>query len=226
MKCQLLILLILLLPIVVADKGEIELYKPNEFIDLSVHLTNKTGEVVGANCSVQIKNESYGLVLNTEMEEIGNGWYNYTYNTSRNGMHFCRYNCTQGTLYVAETCDFVIAGEEDMPVAVILVVIFVIIVYFFLLINLFTARAFTEHGLIKLLFIMIAFWILLLPVNMAVQYNDANGGPAVVTEHLETLYQIMVWLNSFIVVYFMLWFIVQILKKIGTEKRLKETGEG
>lgn len=219
MKCTLLIILtILLLPIVMADGGDIEIYKPKEVIDLSVHLTNVSGDVTGANCSIQINNISYNSILNTIMNEVGNGWYNYTYNTTKIGSYFCRYNCTQGDMFVAETCDFVIAGEEDMPIAVILVVIFVIIVYFFLLINLFTARAFTEHGLIKLLFLMIAFWILLLPVNMAVQYNDANGGPVVVTEHLETLYIIMVWLNSFIILYFMLWFIVQLLKKIGAVK--------
>ena len=93
------------------------------------------------------------------------------------------------------------------------------------LINIFTARQFTEHGMIKLLFLMIAFWVLLLPVNMAIQYNDAAGGPAAVTTYLELLYQIMIWLNSFIIVYFMLWFLVQMLKKIGEGRRLKEMGE-
>ncbi|KKM64422.1 hypothetical protein LCGC14_1501590, partial [marine sediment metagenome] len=95
----------------------------------------------------------------------------------------------------------------------------------FLLISLFAERTFTEHGMIKLLFLMIAFWVLLLPITMAVQYNDANGGPVAVTEHLDLMYQIMVYLNSFIVVYFMLWFLVQMLKKIGEGRRLKEMHE-
>ena len=225
MKWKLIILLIMFLPIVMADSGEIEVYKPNEVFDLSIHLSNKTGVVTGATCQAEIRNESYGVIHNVTLNEISGGWYNATYNTSKIGKYFCRQNCTMGNLFVAETCDFVIAGEEDMPIAVILVVLFVIIVYFVLLINLFTARVFTEHGLIKLLFLMIAFWVLLLPVSMAIQYNDANGGPVAVTTYLELLYQIMIWLNSFIIVYFMLWFLVQMLKKIGEGRRLKEMGE-
>ena len=225
MKWLTIIIMVLILPIVMADQGEIEIYKPNEIMDLSVHLTNTTGNVLGATCQVEIRNEIYDVIYNVTLNEIEGGWYNATYNQSRIGKYFCRQNCTQGKMFVAETCDFVIRGDEDMPIAVILVVLFVIIIYFFLLINLFTARQFTEHGLIKLLFLMIAFWVLLLPVNMAIQYNDANGGPVAVTTYLELLYQIMIWLNSFIIVYFMLWFIVQMMKKIGEGRRLKEMGE-
>ncbi len=225
MKWTILIILIFIMPIVMADQGEIEVYKPREVFDLSIHLSNNTGVVTGATCQAEIRNSNYDVIHNVTLNEIDGGWYNATYNQSKIGKYFCRQNCTMGKLFVAETCDFVIAGEEDMPIAVILVVLFVIIVYFFLLINLFTARQFTEHGLIKLLFLMIAFWVLLLPVNMAIQYNDANGGPVAVTTYLELLYQIMIWLNSFIIVYFMLWFIVQMLKKIGEGRRLKEMGE-
>ena len=218
-------IMVLFATTVFADKGLIEIYKPNEVFDLGIHLTNRTGEVLLANCSVQIRNESFGTIQNSNMNEIGGGWYNFTYNQSKVGKYFCRQNCTKGDFYIANTCDFIIAGEDDMPIAVILAVIFVIIVYFFLLINLFVARSFSEHGLIKLLFIMIAFWVLLLPVNIAVQFNDANGGPANVTTMLELLYQIMIWLNSFIIVYFMLWFIVQMIKKIGAGRRAKNLGE-
>ena len=226
MKCTLLLIsIIFLLPIVMADKGEIEIYRPNEVMDLSIHITNKTGNVLGATCQAEVRNESYDVIHNVTLNDIGGGWYNGTYNQSKTGKYFCRQNCTQGKLFAAETCDFVIAGEENMPVAVILTVIFVIFVYFFLLVGLFTARTFTEHGLVKMLFFMIAFWVLLLPLNMAIQYNDANGGPAAVTDHLTLLYQIMIWLNSFIIVYFFLWFIVQMLKKIGIGRQLKEMGE-
>lgn len=213
-----LMIMVMFVPMIYADKGLIEIYKPNEVFDLGIHLTNRTGEVLGADCNVQIRNESFGVIQDATMNEIGGGWYNYTYNQSKIGKYFCRQNCTQGTFYVANTCDFIIAGEENMPIAIILAVIFVIIVYFFLLINLFTERTFTEHGLIKLLFFMVAFWILLLPVNMAILYNDFNGGPASVTANLEVLYLIMIWLNWFIMVYFILWFIVQMLRKIGVVK--------
>ncbi len=218
MKWQLIILLVMFLPIVMADKGEIETYKPREILDLSIHLTNISGVVSGAVCKAEIRNQSYDSIAIITLNEISGGWYNGTYNTSRIGKYFCTQNCTQGSFFIAETCDFVIEGDEKMPIAVILTVIFVIIFYFFIMIKLFTARDFSEHGLITLLFLMIAFWILLLPLNMAVQYNDDSGGPVAVTGQLNLLFTIMVYLNWFITIYFILWLIVQILKKIGNTK--------
>ena len=218
--------MVILLPIVMADKGEIEIYRPREVFDLSVHLTNTSGVVLGAVCQADIRNESYDSIATITLNEINGGWYNGTYNTSRIGKFFCIQNCTQGNFYAAETCDFVIEGDAQMPIAVILTVIFVVSIYFFLLIRLLTERQFTEHGLIKLLFYMTAFWIMLLPVNMAIQFNDFNGGPSVVTDHLELLYEIMVWLNWFIGFYFLLWIIVQMLKKVGnTKNKLKLSTE-
>ena len=226
MKWIILIFLIMMLPIVVAQGGKIEIYRPNEVFDLSVHLTNRTGNVLGATCSAEIRNTSYDVLDTINLNEINGGWYNGTYNNSKIGKYFCKQICTQGTFFVSDTCDFVIEGDKQMPIAVILTVIFVILVYFFILIRLITEREFTEHGLIKLLFYMIAFWILLLPLNMAIQYNHFEGGPVVVTEHLELLYQIMVYLNWFIMVYFILWLLVQLLKKIGkTSNKLRLSNE-
>ncbi len=226
MKWNLIIIMVLMLPMVMADSGEIEVYKPREVFDLSIHLTNITGNVGGAICQAEIRNNTYDVIFNITLNEINGGWYNGTYNQSKIGKYFCRQNCTKGDMFAAETCDFIIKGEETMPIAVILTVIFVIFVYFFLLVGLFTQRTFTEHGLIKLLFFMIAFWVLLIPITMAVQYNDVNGGPAAVTDMLELLYRIMIWLNSFIIVYFILWFLTQMLKKIGnTKNKLRLSNE-
>tara|TARA_R100000501_G_C2631196_1_gene127067 strand:- start:7007 stop:7909 length:903 start_codon:yes stop_codon:yes gene_type:complete len=116
--------------------------------------------------------------------------------------------------------------DSTMPIAIILVVIFVISVYFFVLVKLITEREFTEHGLIKLFFYLLAYWILLLPINMAIQYNDFNGGPAVVTQHLELMYELMIYINWFVLVYFILWLLVQILKKIGNTKNKLRLGNG
>lgn len=213
-----LLMFVCMATLVVADKGEIEVYKPNEVFDLSVHLTNTTGVVLGASCNAQIRNESYSVLDNIVLNEIDGGWYNATYNTSRTGKFFCTQNCTQGTFFAGSTCDFVVEGDTQMPIAVMLTVLFVIFVYFLMLSKLLTEREFTEHGMVKLLFYITMFWILLLPINMAIQFNDTNGGPVVVSEHLETLYIIMVWLNYFITIYFVLWLLVQLLKKIGNTK--------
>lgn len=106
--------------ITLADKGSIETYKPGEVFDLSVHLTNVTGNVVGADCNIEIRNNSYGVITDGEMNEIGGGWYNYTYNTTNVGKYYCRQNCTQGDDYVSETCDFIIGVEDNMLLGMII----------------------------------------------------------------------------------------------------------
>jgi len=119
MKWTLIILLIILLPIIMADKGEIEIYKPNEVMDLSIHLSNVTGNVEGATCQAEIRNESYGVIHNVTLNEIGGGWYNATYNQSKVGKYFCRQNCTMGKLFAAETCDFIIGVDDNMALGML-----------------------------------------------------------------------------------------------------------
>ena len=114
--------------------------------------------------------------------------------------------------------DLIIKGDQEMPIAVILTVLFVIVIYFFILSKLFTERQFTESGMIKLLFYLTAFWVILLPLDMAVQFNIFNGVPVVVTSHLNLLFQIIIWINSFITFYFILWFLIELLKKVGNTK--------
>lgn len=105
--------------VVIADKGEIETYKPREVLDLGIHLSNRTGNVLGANCQVEIRNDSYGIIFNTTLNEIDGGWYNGTYNTSKVGKYFCRQNCTKGIFFAAETCDFIIGAEDNMTLGMV-----------------------------------------------------------------------------------------------------------
>ena len=135
MKWPLLILLIIFATSVTADKGLIEVYKPNELFDLGIHLTNTSGEVEGANCDIQIRNETYNVILNDDMNEIGGGWYNYTYNTTEVGKFFCRQNCTYRTSFAAETCDFIIGVDDDMILGM-LPLIPLIIAFFLLVVSL------------------------------------------------------------------------------------------
>lgn len=107
---------------VYADKGLIETYQPNEVFDLGIHLSNTTSDVTGANCSIQIRNSSYGVLVDDTMNEIGGGWYNYTYNTTTLGRHYCRQNCTKGGEYTAETCDFIIGEDDKMLLGVIVLI--------------------------------------------------------------------------------------------------------
>ena len=56
-------------------------------------------------------------------------------------------------------------------------------------------------------------------------FNEYYNGPVTVTTMIETLYQIVIWLNYFITIYFILWFVVQMIRKIGEGRRLKNMGE-
>ena|SRR3990167_9359131 len=126
MKWQNLIFLVLMMmPIVMADSGIIETYKPNEVFDLSIHLTNKTGDVSGANCTAEIRNSTYGVKDTIQLYEINGGYYNATYNTSKIGSYFCRTNCTKDTQFVAGACDFIIKGDQMVMGVIILIPIFI-----------------------------------------------------------------------------------------------------
>jgi hypothetical protein len=130
------IFFILMSAISYADSGLIEVYEPNEIFDLGIHVHNSTSSVTGADCNIQIRNETFGIILDDQMNEIGGGWYNYTYNTSRTGKYFCRQNCTSGGIYSAETCDFIIEGETMSPEAIqisLLAISFIIAIVLFIM---------------------------------------------------------------------------------------------
>ena len=112
-------MMVLVLPIVMAEKGEIEIYKPREIFDLSLHLKDDDGDVASASCKIQIRNESFDTLVDGDMNEIGGGWYNYTYNTSKTGVYLCRQNCTKGSLFTSGTCDFVIGVDENMSLGMV-----------------------------------------------------------------------------------------------------------
>jgi len=102
-----------------------------------------------------------------------------------------------------------------MPLVIVGGMLIIIILYFIILIRMLTERQFTEHGLIKMMFYLIAFWVILVPLNILVQFLEHYAGPAEVIDSIQLLHQVIVWLNWFITFYFMLWILVQILKKVG-----------
>lgn len=123
MKWAAIILMMVLSAIpVVAD---LQNYFPGQQINLGLYLANSTGDAAGANCSVQIRNSSYGVILDANLKEIGNGFYNGTYNISSVGTYFCRQNCTQGPQFTSQTCDFTI-GVGDMSFGTIIMIPFLI----------------------------------------------------------------------------------------------------
>ena len=105
-----------------------------------------------------------------------------------------------------------------MPLTTIIGTVVIIILYFIVLIRMFAEREFNEHGIIKMLFYLIAFWAILIPLNILVQFLEHYAGPADVIDSIQLLHLIIVYLNYFITIYFMLWFLIQLLKKVGKSK--------
>src|SRR3990167_6453140 len=169
-----------------ADKGTIETYKPSEIFSLSIHLTNKTGEVTSANCTARILNNSIGFVKDLYMNEVGNGWYNTTYNTSKVGKYFCRQNCTSGRQHIAETCDFIIQGDSEMNIAIVMGVgIFV-----FILIGL---AIMTKQLILRAFFGILGFGAMLILINISSLIAKTNGADAKIITMLFSTYKIGLW---------------------------------
>ena len=216
-KWILIILMMACIQIVHAENDNIDTYMPREAFGLPVHLTNETGNVIGANCSIQIRNNSMDVINNGFMEEIGGGWYNYTFNTSKVGYYYCRQNCTKGNKFAAGTCDFEVKGDETMPIASILVLIFTIVVWM-IMARFFSMEMFSEHGALKMMFMLLVMWMLLLPLSIATQYGIDSGVPAIVTNQMQLFTSILIWINVLVTFYFMLWFIISLVKKFKTAR--------
>lgn len=210
-------MLCLLINISIADEGSIETYRPNQKFDLGVNLFNSTGNVVGANCSIQIRRENYSIVVDSVMNEIGQGWYNFTYNSSELGYFVCRQNCTTpGGAYSSETCDFFI-GDTKMGsiIGIVMIMIFIIAYYIFIISKMTYFETFNQHGGLKLLFFLGNFWILLIPMNFAIYLTESFVGSPPLARVLITFYQFMIGANLIITVYFIFYFIKRMAEKIG-----------
>lgn len=174
-----------------ADEGLTETFKPNEVFGIPTHLINRTGDVVGANCSIQIMNSSYGILTNSQMKEIGGGWYNFTYNTSKTGNYLCRQNCTQGTVYGAAVCDFTIKGDKQVPIAIIIVMGIVITVLFIL-------SRFVQIEALKYLLISISAIMTIITLAIGL-FLAQDSLPTSVQNLMSTAYIVLLYTLDFII---------------------------
>ncbi len=199
---------LLILPCVLS----VQTYAPNEVIPLGIHLSNSSGGVVGANCSAQIRDGSLNVIADIVMQEINGGWYNATYNTSQTGYNYCLQNCTLGTSYTADTCDFIVAEDEIMSWVIIFTIFAIITLYLYLTKNiefdLFDSTAWTKHKGISFMFTMMTYWLLFIPLGIIIEYNTS----AVIEGYLTLFYTIMATMNTFFTVYFFAWLIVNMAK--------------
>lgn len=221
MKWITLIILILLSTMVFAEENVKKTYKPNEIIDLGLHLTNGTGDVIGANCSTQIRNETYGVVDENIMNDIGGGYYNYTYNTSRIGTYFCRQNCTQGNFYDANTCDFIVGGDEKTSISIILMM-GIVIAFFFILAGIVKIES------IRYLLMAISAFTLILMVNIGMLIAK-DELPESVQSLLSTTYLLILYPLEFIlglgIIFLILYHVVKWLPERFKMGKYKQGGK-
>lgn len=213
-KWLVLILMVMFATVVFADEGATKTYRPNEVFGLSVHLSNSTGDVIGGNCSIQVRNESYAVIINDLMTEKGGGWYNYTYNTSKVGKYYCRQNCTQGDLYGSATCNFSIKGDSQMPLAIIVMLSLIVFCYLWLVWFLHSDK-FTQHGIIKASIILFVFWFLLIPLNFGIESMGQSGASQQMINMVSIVHIVMIYLNILLTAYFVIFVIVSAVRSIN-----------
>ena len=131
MKIIILFMFIILANSVLAQQRDVDIFELNEVFDLSIHLSDESGDVTGANCQTQIRYANLTVKDQLTHDEINGGYYNLTYNSSESGTFLCRQNCTKGTDFTSEVCDFKI---EDDNVVIITAIITILAIALILLI--------------------------------------------------------------------------------------------
>ncbi len=120
---------IILITPVLAQERDIDIFDLNEVFDLSIHLTDETGDITGAECQTQIRFINFTVKDQFTNNEIEGGYYNATYNSSEAGTFLCRQNCTKGTDFTAEICDFKIRSDEKLIITAIITILAVALIF-------------------------------------------------------------------------------------------------
>lgn len=206
MKWIILILMTLFIASVIfADEGITETYKPNEKFSLGVHLSNKTGDVENANCSVQIRLSNFTVKDEFALNNSGGGFYNATYNVSETGDYPCRFNCTRGDKFASTTCNFTIKGDTQMQIALVIIMGFVITFLFVL-------SRYIKIEAIKVLLIAIASMVLLVTINIGMAFARENATTSV-QNLINTVYLLVLYPLEFIlalgIIFVMLYYVVK-----------------
>lgn len=197
-------------------------------VHVNIHVFNKTsgipiGNDSGVSCYLDLYNQTGGHLIeileleNTQDIEWEADISAENFSTTGTYSYVIWCNTTRIGGFVSAGFDVTSTGEDEiignMPIATIGGTIIIIILYFIVLVRMFAEREFNEHGIVKMLFYLIAFWAILIPLNILVQFLEHYAGPADVIDSIQLLHLVIVYLNYFITIYFVLWLAVQVLKK-------------
>ena len=129
MRIIILFIFIILATQVLAQVRDVDVYDLNEVFDLSIHLSDESGDITGAECQTQIRYINLSVKDQFTHDEIDGGYYNATYNSSESGTFLCRQNCTKGTDFTSGTCDFKIQDDEKLIITAIITILVIALIF-------------------------------------------------------------------------------------------------
>lgn len=140
-------------------------FKVGEIVDLSVHISSDSANmIIGANPKIYIWNSSWQIVRNSSMNEIGEGWYNYTTTFNETGIYHSVVNLTFNAVNGTAIMDFEIVEDENKMIAMILGIAVISSLFLWL-----AHKLEREHFILKLLLIFSSITFLtLIPASFII----------------------------------------------------------
>lgn len=204
-----------------------EYYKQNNNITLnfdilSYNLTRLSNS--SANCSFYLANEFGDIEIkrNLSYDAQNAAWYSKYY-TDDLGVHTYYIHCVsdrQQNGYLVQAFETTYTGDEKIRDTTLLtifgVIITVILFYLYMVKNLnlesLNFREKSQLGLaggIKMLFLMLSFWLILIPLNFGIYLSNSYIGNEALTNTFIILYWAAISINIFISFY-MFFFVLKI----------------
>lgn len=213
--------------------------KLGEGIEFPIHTFNVTSGMIMTSEKSDIKCSGYVLFPNGSqvykkepLSDYEDHWMldlssnNFTIlDTYAVSVH-CNNSDTGGSIidYVRVTKTGNSIPDTYVPIVLIISSIFIILFYL-ILTSKFVIEAFTEHAFIKMLFLITSMWLVLFPLNISKLLAEFKTIPLSIAGQFEIMIQIIIWINVLITFYFIIWFSVEIIKKLLYIKHQRKTDQ-
>jgi hypothetical protein len=224
------LLFILSLPLTFAadltlNTPSFEAIRQNEDFNFIVQAFNTTSGnpiINNIGCYFNLYNKSNTLILTLEDNTANNLDYSFNVkgsNFTDLGQYAYTINCntTDTGGHISNILEVTNSGNKPNANNILLGVVvawFFVITFYVVMIRIFKLELFTEHAGVKLFFMVGSFWLLLIPLSITIQFNEYLGGPEGVTAMLNNVMPWVFWFNIFITLYFILWYIISMLRNL------------
>lgn len=85
----------------------------------------------------------------------------------------------------------------------------------------FSSELSEEHAAIKLLFLFLNFFLIIVGGNLMIQIAKFNGADTSLIDNLQTFYNVLIWVTTFVVGYFIIYYVYKVLISLNVLKRSK-----